>query len=313
MISTTAIAERLGMSRDRRGRWGPCQACGASRLSDGRSPVRINDRGWWCNSCNTRGNDGIDLVSHRLLGRPGDEAGKDFPRVMAWIEGEEIASPLEDKSKLDVPLDPPPVSEVVALFRRAKRAHEDPEVAEYLRSRGIRPSLSPAWAMPRDFEASWWPGSWSRTWRLLVPAWGPQGQVRTIHARAVVPTQDGKTRWPCGCSTGAPVFADQLGRRALRGEWSGIRAIVVTEGLTDFISTSAGLQNEGRTDHGVWSVESGSESTLRLIRTIEGPTFWVGTHDDVAGDEYAKKVIDALAPRPLYRLPLGLLARRVCG
>lgn len=314
MNPTAAMAERLGMTRDR-GRWGPCQVptCQVSRLRDGRAPVRINDNGWWCNACGTRGNDGIDLVSYRLLGRPGKEALADFPRVLAWIEGRGAAAPLEGNRQQEPEREakPPPSREVAALFNRSKRAHEDPQVAEYLRSRGIRPSLAPAWAVPEDFGAEWWPHPWSKTWRLLVPAWGPQGQVRTLHARAVVQTTEGKTRWPRGCSAGATVFADQIGRRALRGDWSGIRRIMVVEGLTDFISTSAAILNEGREGTGTWAVESGSESCLKLVRTIPDVRFLIGTHDDVDGDRYALKAIDALAPRPCIRVPLGLLARRV--
>lgn len=305
-VPVLEILERLGLVQ-RRGRWGPCPSCQVDRQPDGRGPIRPDGRTFWCNACGVKG-DAYDLVALHLCGRMGGAAGRDFPRVRAWIEGVDA---LESRGTAEPERQPPPRDEVIALFRNARRAHEDPEVADYLRSRGIRrPDLCPAWALPRDFRANWWPAAWSRVWRLVVPAWGPQGQVRTLHARAIVPTEEGKSRWPLGCVSGATVFADAPGRRLLRGNVEGINCVIVCEGLTDFAKVSARATESGMLDAAVLGIENGSEPALRLIRIPDATRVCVAVDPDRDGNKYADAIAVALAPVPCWRIPLHLIERR---
>lgn len=302
-VQSAEVCARLGMSVRSR-RWGPCPVCRSARASDGRPPLRTYGRSWWCNACNEHG-DSVDLVSYHLLGRPGREAGSDFRQVRTWLDGTE-AEPKQVQAEPE--LAPPPRDEIVALFRRAVRAHEDPQVSDYLRSRGIRPSLAPAWALPRDFRAGWWWRDWSNDYRLVVPAWGPRGDVRSMHARAVTDVKP-KSRWPYKCASGATLFGDRLGRAVLRGDHSGVRKIYIVEGLTDFLTTSSLTALEGISGAAVLAVESGSAPSLGVARIPEGIPVYVGTHPDAAGDGYADAIGAALL-RPCYRIPLDLLARR---
>lgn len=304
----TIIVQRLGLQRHR-GRWAPCQAGGCQHTGDGRYALRVVADHWWCNVCGAEG-DAADLVSWNLLRRPGGEAGAEFRRVVLWLEGRE-AQANQGLEALPPP-EYPPEDQVKALFTAAVPASQDSEVADYLRFRGIRPSLTPAWAVPKGFSAPWWPRVWSGRFRLLAPLYGPTGAIRTLHARDVLRDGDpeGKTRWPRGCASGCSLFANRVGRRALMGNWEGIKYVVAVEGLTDYLTAAAAFKNEGATDAALIGVESGSAAALRLLRTQVGIPWHLATHDDIAGDRYATAAIDALAPRACYRAPMELFARR---
>lgn len=291
-------ASRLGLAHARR-RWGPCPACRVDRMADRRPPIRIA-QGWWCNACGAHG-DAVDLAAWVMLGRGTAKGDPELRRVFEFLDGS-TSRPTADRPPTEPP--PPPAAELTAFLRACRPPVEDLEVKEYLRSRGIDPAGASAGAIPTNLGARWWPCRWSRTWRLVVPAFDARGVVRSLHARAVEADRDPKTRWPLGCGASGLVFADQLGRRLLRGERSS-GTLIVAEGLIDYLHVSA----ESGGTAAVIAVESGSESAIRLVRLPPDVRVYVATHADLAGDRYAQAVADALAPHPCRRVPLHLLRR----
>ena len=131
-----------------------------------------------------------------------------------------------------------------------------------------------------------------------------------MHARAIGDASP-KSRWPLDCDAGAVLFADQAGRRFLRGQYDGIDKLLFVEGMTDLIAWSCMAAAEGLRV-AIIGVESGSAPALSLVRIPPGFPHYVATHDDVAGDRYAESVANAIAPRAVRRVPLHLLSRIAC-
>lgn len=297
------VAPRLGLQSKQR-RWGPCPACRASVTSDRRPPIRLVAKRWWCNACDATG-DAVDLVSWHQLGRAATKGDPELRRVFAFLDGEAVAeatwTPTPEPER-----HPPTLEEVVAFLRACQPAASDPAVAAYLEGRHIDPAKASAGAVPLGLANRWWPLSWSRSWRLVVPAFDATGRLRTLHARAV----DGstpKTRWPMNSDASGVVFANLAGRAFLRGTSAPAR-LLVTEGLPDFLDASS----QADADMAVLSVESGSTPVFTALRPrLPAVTrVYVSTHADLAGDRYAQGVADALAPHPCRRVPLDLLRRR---
>lgn len=209
------------------------------------------------------------------------------------------------------------------------------------------------WAPPAEQvrPPSWWGWRWPETYRLIVRAWEADGTLGSLHARAIVDLpKDGersppKTVWPRhpmrkdGMSYDAAelLFACPLGLRLLRGEpLPNLAAVMVCEGLTDWLSAAALFQNcmedmarspEDSDDYPrivVFGAAAGGFQALRKVKWPEGDyEVWCGTDLDLAGTRYALQVAEAVAPRPikrgeqvrllLQRLAIGNSGRSVNG
>ncbi len=149
---------------------------------------------------------------------------------------------------------------------------------------------------------SWWPGRWARDWRLAVLAYDSSGRPAAIHARSVTEAMP-KTRWPMGCdgkySFSRLLFADMGARVLLRGEsMGGCEAVVIVEGMTDFLAASAAVLEEAR-PWAVLGATSGGFAALADVRWPKDLPAIIATDDDKAGERYAKEIAAAL---PCVRL-----------
>ncbi len=205
----------------RRGRYGPCPACGAE-ADNGRGVLRFYGPGeslWKCHGggCGASGA-GLDLVGWAVNGRElnrADPAG--YAAVRAWYAARGWCEPdPRDEGATRTPRKrpkPPPEPKPEAEPKRAPRADlealwgasstlDEPapkEVAAFLDRRGFElERLAPLGLVrvlpnPSGYHwPSWWPG-YRDTWapyRLAVRAYEPDGTLAGIHARAVLPLEE---------------------------------------------------------------------------------------------------------------------------
>lgn len=181
--------------------------------------------------------------------------------------------------------------------------------------------LAPPWPhWPR-----WWPTRWTRTWRLAIRAFEPDGTFASLHARGV-PTYDPiynghgngdsqplddprpKTRWPAGCNAGGLLFADALGLALLRGDApERLRGVLVVEGLTDMVRAALladELRKRGRSSVAVLGATSGAFKALGDVRWPRGINLYSAVDPDPAGNRYHAEMTAVLAP-------LGIMPRRL--
>lgn len=202
----------------------------------------------------------------------------------------------------------PLAAEVEALWSAAVRVDSDPEVAAYLAGRAIPPAdvaardllraVAPGARLPRwaryrgDQEAS-------RTWlesghRLLVRVWDAAGEWRSVRAWRITDDPTPKRLPPAGHLARGLVLASATAVEMLRGHWGPCR-IVVAEGEPDWCLWSA------RTRDPVLGVLSGSWTPELAARIPFGSEVVIRTHCDVAGEKYARAVIDSLRGRATLR------------
>lgn len=304
-----SVAPRLGLAVRRR-RLGPCPACRADRSgSDRRPPVVFGGPRWKCTTCHATG-DSINLValvvgSHR----------KDYSAAFAWLKRGDIAPAFE--AAPDSGAQRIPEAELRSVLRSATPIGRttNPAVLAFVGRKfpTVDRNLIPAGVLPTsshpvydrlsrlDDRGPWWPRRWADTWRLVVPAFTGTGTLAGLHARAVGDASP-KARWPLGGQYRGLIFADPRHARPFLQGGPPPDRLIITEGLTDFLTACAVWPN-----HGVIGIESGSMSALRLFAHRLGDAQVVDACDyDRAGEAYTCKVVDALAPHPvtrfLYRL-----------
>lgn len=299
--SVPQVIPMVGMGSSRR-RAGPCPACLATATRhDARPPVLFSDKSWRCVACRAGGGAlslvGYHLgVGHRVERRYGeglDLRGRAFRHVISFIEKGEILPVAESEPEDLKRIDPMPgLRRAVPVGRCG-----DAEVCSWLRGRGIDASRAPAGCL-RNFTADWW--FWSRTHPLVVPACTGLGEIESMHARSV--TDDTK-RWPKNASSRELLFASPVVRSWLRGESDQPPVLVVTEGLSDYLTWSSASKVP------TLGVTSGGTGALRTVGIAKGTEVFVGTHSDVSGRRYAEEVADAFAMRAVVRpLPLRRVA-----
>lgn len=322
-VPVVEVAAALGFDVRRDGRsFGPCPACDVrTRANPGRSDrrgrcsVTRDGGGWHCFSNGTTGcgakGDGLALVALREVGRPwasGD--ARATVAVRAWFVGNGLC---DDRVPVQAPglvrvgqvAEPacgrPDATELAQLWFHAERADLDPEVAAYLRSRGLDPvriaDLDLARALPPfRFPADWsepspaWARFKGRPWsvtghRLILPAWEADparaGRLRlaSVLARCVRPCGDrDKAANPAGCDGRGLVLAmgdDPLADGVAR------QLVTICEGATDFLTWALQPPAVRGALLGSWS-GSAQHSTAALV-----PSGWTVAlaHDNDAGGE----------------------------
>lgn len=328
------VAARFGLEVERRGASvsaKPCPLCSdetrhhKSKDRRGALGLRPDGTGWRCFQCEVTG-DGTALAAACVLGttRPAKELWPEVRRACAergLCEPDphdtrpappiRFVPPPSRKKPSEAPERPPRV-EVLALWNTGTRVDlaaaserpEDREAAAYVAGRGLNlgdlalwePDLcrilpgSDTFAFP-----TWWPEAWASCWRWAVLAYEPNGEVGSIHARAIGDAKP-KTRWPKGCAAGGLMFANARGAAFLRGDASAVDSMQVVEGLSDFVSASLWVHRTGRC-RAVLGVTSGAAKALEHVRWPEHVTCYVGTDNDKDGDRYAAEVRAALSAR----------------
>ena len=332
----SAVAGALGWDGDDR-RGYPCPACREAKR-DRRGAVGVSRQGWgWeCHVCKERG-DGLDylawaLAGARLQALEQDQRRdlRDWLRAQGWLTGPvspfQVAPPAAPKvPERDLPPEYPPADEVAALWAEARPVREVEPVRDFLVGRGLRPwgraliAADLARALPLSTAwPSWWPARRAATWRLVVQAWDARGELRSLHARAVVPPPvvEGralpKVLWPKGYESRELLFACPEAQALLRGEPSpGLFSLVVAEGLTDWLTLASWAQHvgAGRADRvAVIGGTSGAWGALSQAILPADLDVVVAVDEDATGDRYLLEIADALGERPLRRFaPSSLL------
>lgn len=330
------VAAAWGLEPGRPGTGGrstwQCPACGDLK----RHPKRRDKRGaigptpdglgWRCHQCDASG-DAVTLAAWLVLDR-GRWGAADVAQLRqacadrGLCEGEPGTPRVAPPRPLPAPPPPvapapvrPPAAEVAALWDACERLAAVPsweggpawcgEPRRYLADArrmdvATLAALDVARILPppeRFTFPTWWPAAWADTWRLVVPAYEPTGELSSIHARAVVPHgEDPKVRWPRGPSAGGLLLACPLGVAFLRGELPAPPpVVVVVEGLTDTLSAVLRCHRFGR-PWPVLGVASGSARAFERVRWPSGVVCHVRTDPDATGDRYAAEVRAALHP-----------------
>ena len=324
----------------RRSMFGPCPACNQP-FRDGRRPA-CGTRGdsWHCWRCNVSGGP-IALVFWRLCGEAPSAGSGNWYKVRDWFASYGWCSPRAGERRLapkplqaakgftPASVERPPSDEVRGLLKSALRpADADPDTLAWFEDRQLDPARIPAGVLPLDY---WWPKWWPYenrdqtrgVYRLAVPAYDDKGAILSLHARAVLTTEEmverklyrekksggfevEKTRWPAHFASVGLIFADPWrGRGLLRGQPTDVRRIVVTEGLTDFLATSSAYRDQP--DVAVYGGTEGCWSTFGKVAWPSSAEFYLATDPDSTGDRFARTLTEQLFNWPCYRIPLHSL------
>lgn len=166
----------------------------------------------------------------------------------------------------------------------------------YLVECGVAGVLPASYAWPK-----WWPWGRRKLWRAVVLAFDSNGVPRSIHARAVNDDHDGrKTRWPYKRNASRLFFADPLAWRMLRGDHVAARAVIVAEGITDFLAAvqSAFVERSGVA---VFGATSGTFEAFSEVKIPLGVPVVEVLDDDKHGRFYARKLAEALPNHHILR------------
>lgn len=150
-------------------------------------------------------------------------------------------------------------------------------------------------ALCEDHTHAWWRRSWYPEWCLIVGAYNHQGDMVSVHARAVSPKTTPKTRWPYGHTSKGTVFANRTGVRFLRGHIPQ-DGVVLVEGATDTLCATVRLRAMGK-HAAVIGIHSGAISAFTQIHWPVGIHVrpWIDT--DSAGRKYLEKIKKILKNR----------------
>jgi hypothetical protein len=329
-VSVERALDALGLRRMDRNSWGPCPACGAEQRgrTDKRGPLGVAV-GWKCWACGRTG--GVpELCAHVVMQRGGPRAGgRGWPAVLALAAevglflpdgpsagsgraGAPVARPAPVAPAGAVSAGdrgPPPAVEVRELWGRCVSVLEARGAPlAFLEGRKWRPEdverlagMDLARALPVNVRTPEWAAygrvSWAGGWRLILPCYGPGGELVQLRARWVEnkqrPPNAPKEHGGTGITHGGCVFADPMGRRLLAGDAEGLELVLVAEGWPDFARFAARAPG-GAAVLGVWS---GAWSSALAACIPDGARVILATDPNRAGDEYAAKILASLGGR----------------
>lgn len=330
------VAHTFGLKPLGRNGLSPCPACSAAtrhpsrRDKRGAVGVRPDDSGWECFECGERG-DALHLASWCIPGkrRP---AGTEWGTLRSACAERGLCvsdswstapvAPVHSRASLSSKHEAHPVrpvaAEVAEVWDSARPVTEDVEVSAWLASRGLDAgdvegrdlarALPAGAALPRwaRFQGQ----SWSRSGhRLIVPMWDASGAMASLHARSVRPDvpPGSKAASPACAELRGLVMADALGRRMLEGttladgspaaELVAASGLWVMEGVPDFLTRATDYSEAAEAAPAVFSVLSGSWTTALAARVPNGTVVAIDTHQDAAGERYARTIAATLAER----------------
>lgn len=315
-----SVVRSLGYTLTR-SRISPCPACGVERRADERRGAVgiVRGEGWSCNACGAEG-DVVDFVREAIKATRLSEVREWFENRgdIGQLDAVEGSSPIPPPERVY-----PPEGEIRRLFKAATplaRAEGTP-AARFCLARGI-PLSAPLYVAPSpssfDYRGLstrfrsksgrlvvWWPDVWANEYPILAPMFTVDGRLAGVHGRRIG-GEGRKTTNALGYSVGGLLFANAVGLAVLRGtSASPPRAALFAEGVTDHASASARAASLA-----VFGVVSGSAEALSGLRLDPSTVAIAATDPDAAGDVYARKIANALAPHPVRRAPLADLARR---
>jgi hypothetical protein len=273
---------------------------------------------WKCHSCDAAG-DVLTLVA-AVYGLT--MSGEDFRRVlvaaaelggMHSLVGEIEGSERVERSKpvprptphIEAERDYPPRSEVESLWSSTR--HLDDEGRVWLASRGLDADLVADLArqIPDDATLPRWASYGGKSWletghRVVVPMLNATGQLRSVRAIRVIDGEGPKRLPPGGFKASGLVMACEFATSMLRGTFAPKRVLIV-EGEPDFLSAVAYQTRHVYARIGITSGSWTAEFASRIPPTAK---VFLSTHDDAAGDKYAKAIESTLHTQTLYRWKL---------
>lgn len=210
-----------------------------------------------------------------------------------------------------VPTPPPPVprlplDSVAALWKACRPVTEDPAVCRWLvEERGIDAravaALDIARALPAHNDLGPWPWArvkgqpWTvRGYRVLVPAYAPDGTLTSLRARAIDPKADPKAAAPTGATIAGLVMANPAALALLAATGTTARAAWIVEGEPDFLALSAQWRD---TPAAVFGLFQGAWTDEAAAKIPDGSAVVIATHHDEPGEKYAAQVLASIAQR----------------
>ena len=215
----------------------------------------------------------------------------------------------------------PSADEVADVWRRCEPVTIHPAVERCLRDRGWTwvdlqavVDLDLARALPLTVgELPGWAGYGRSPWtvggRLILPCFGPAGEIVQLRARWVLPIEDSpawavkgdrlrfKEHGGTGITHGGCVYANPAGRAMLAGDGPPAGEVVIAEGWPDFARWSVRAP-PGAAVLGVWSgAWTGEIGAALAARIPDGARVDVATDADPAGDAYARSIMQTIGAR----------------
>lgn len=298
-----SLAPLLHLTAFRR-RFGPCPACHADDHRHPPCTPRHEGGGWMCAHCKATG-DSLSLAAWVITGSPKPD-GIGWATVRALMAGQGWCQDSDEATAPWVPPTPAPVrepdpypdpDELRAMLTACRCVSDVPDVRAYCDQRGFGADV-PARVIPDVFPwPKWWPHR-PRVWRLAVSAVDAKGVIRSMHARATIPTDAGKTRWPEGCRADRLLFADPWTARPMLTGACKPGRVIILEGITDYLAYAS----RRLPDLAVLGATSGGFPALADAAIPSNARIYLATDDDDAGNRYAEQVAEALAGRELRRV-----------
>jgi hypothetical protein len=326
------VFEQAGIHREGKG-WSPCPVCNKEKRGsrDKRGALflgRDND-GWVCMSCKAKG-DTLNLVAYNLHGKTLADCEPEHRwKVREWFADRHWCDPHQPGSVPPPPRDPnqeetkhgyPPKQEVKQFWDACRPIDPsdtsgiDLHVSQFLSERKwslealARSGVARLTPRPEtDFDwPEWWPAGRTWLWRLVVPAYTPQGELASVHARAVTKPKDGmpKVLWPKAYEASGLIMADRDGLLFLQRK-AKPDIIIVCEGITDLIAASMYKVHIPRKRVAILSCTSGGFPNLAKVFCPTSIQVFAATDEgdkDGTGNRYADQIARAFSPVSVRRV-----------
>lgn len=256
---------------------------------------------WHCHACGT-GGDEFDFVMKM--------EGCEFARALELLASVYAAEPSQAASwaptqRVQEPPFPPS-GEVRQVWDACEFVYYDVAVSAYLRSRAIESAevtdRDLARSLPESDKLPRWASHWRPAHRLVVPMYDSSGELVSLRGRSVDGSHP-KAMPARGYRCHGSVMADALGRLLLSGgdvEWWTDRSVIICEGEPDFL-TVATHYGDSEGAPAVFGIVSGSWTPEIATRIPSGCLVVIGTHNDDAGERYAKYIRDSIGSRCSFR------------
>lgn len=201
--------------------------------------------------------------------------------------------------------DYPDASEVAALWALGGPVAADPASGGHLVGRGLNArtvdSLGLLRALPDGARLPGWASYRGQPWtrsghRMVVRVFDAAGVLRSVRAWRVEGDAPAKRLPPAGHKATGLVMANRHALELLTGERTTPRVVVVAEGEPDFATCSLLWPTVA-----VFGITSGSWSADFAKRIPLGSEVVIRTHNDQAGDKYAKDILETVKTRAVVR------------
>lgn len=299
-----------------------CPACSAvkrhtkSRDKRGAIGLRGDGKGWQCHQCDQTG-DGLDLVSWKMTGERFAET-QDKTKVIQWCKnrfgGDGSALPPHIATAISVTATAPVAEEqesdpvymtveALELWDACHPLSSDSDAVAYVKSRGVKaPEKIEEWnlcrVLPKNVRPKWTlhspdgdaPRHWAETGhRLIFPLYDVHGQIRSVLARAIVPSERKSTT--SGPRSGL-LLVDGVVLDWLRRNRPDVpcATIHITEGEIDFMLRCESIQDQPLST-GVAGIMSGSWKRAHALAMPRHVHVSLETDHDAQGDKYAADIV----------------------